>query len=71
MSRFLAVVYPLKQMARKKKSTTALTLVIIWICAIAISIPLAIYTVNTAALVPVRRDGEVVLEEVYTCFESF
>jgi hypothetical protein len=38
---------------------------IIWICAIAISIPFAIYTINLPALVPVRRDGEVVLEEVY------
>ena len=54
-------------MARKKKSTTALTLVIVWICAIAISLPLAIYTINLPVLVPVRRDGEVVLEEVYTC----
>ncbi len=66
--RFLAVIYPLKQMARKRKSTIALAMVIIWICAIAMSIPLGIYTINDPAVVHVRRDGKVVVEQVYLNF---
>ncbi|XP_028397067.1 allatostatin-A receptor-like [Dendronephthya gigantea] len=69
--RFLAVVYPLKQMARKKKTTIVVTVVIIWICAIALSIPFAIYTENISLVVPVERDGKIVSEEIVLLSTTF
>lgn len=40
-------------------------MVIIWLCAIALSIPMGLYTVVVSRFKPFKRDGKIVYEEVF------
>ena len=66
--RFLAVIYPLKQIARKKKSSIIVAIVIIWICAISLSVPVGKYTITVSFVVPVMKNGNITAEKVTDMF---
>ena len=55
--RYIAVVHPLKHMARKKMGTVTIAIILIWLSAITLSIPMAIYTKLGHYVVGVTKDG--------------
>ena len=51
-------------MARKKKSSIIVAIVIIWISAISLSIPIGKYTITASLEVSVMKNGNITTEKV-------